>query len=116
MTGYLPKNLLEELGISLRKKPKHEPVMTVLFNNKHYPIVNFSKESFSILGSHEVKLRGLVDIHSNDEHVYQALIVASEINHDLIVFNFKRNTFIQSGPALDFEIQESVVAGLLPSN
>ena len=69
--------------------------------------------SFSIQALEDIKLRGLVDIYSNNSHSYQALIVAHQVNGDVIDFSFKRNTIIKSGPALDFEKKESLIAGLL---
>ena len=113
MTGYLPNAVIEELGKSLKKKSEKTINMAVRFDNIFYPILKFSEKSFSIQVSHKVKLRGLVDIFSNNKHTYQALIIASETHGDVIDFTFKRNTVTQSTPALDFEKQDKAIVALL---
>ena len=116
MTGYLPSAIAEELEKSLKKKAEKKLKMTVRFDNVFYSILRFSETSFSIRASHQVKLRGLVDIFINNKHAHQALIVASDSNGDVINFNFKRNTAAQSVPPLDFERDDNNVAGLLTAH
>jgi hypothetical protein len=113
MTGYLPEYIIDELGKARNKKLEKNISMKVRFNDKFYPIIKFSDNSFSIKAMEDIRLRGLVDIYSNNSHSYQALIVAQQVNGDVIDFSFKRNTVIKSGPALDFEKNESLISGLL---
>jgi len=113
MTEYLPEYLIDELGKARNKKLEKNISMKVRFNEKFYPIIKFSGNSFSIQAMEDIKLRGLVDIYSNNSHSYRALIVAQQVNGDEIDFSFKRNTVIKSGPALDFEKKESLISGLL---
>ena len=113
MTGYLPEYIIDELGQARNKKLEKSISMKVRFNDKFYPIIKFSGNSFSIQAMEDIKLRGLVDIYSNNSHSYQALIVTQQVNGDVIDFSFKRNTIIKSGPALDFEKKESLISGFL---
>ena len=113
MIGYLPEYIIDELGKARNKKLEKNISMKVRFNDKFYPIIKFSDNSFSIQAMEDIKLRGLVDIYSNNSHSYRALIVAQQVNGDVIDFSFKRNTVIKSGPALDFEKNESLISGLL---
>jgi len=113
MTGYLPEYIIDELGKARNKKLEKSISMKVRFNDKFYPIIKFSDNSFSIQAMEDIKLRGLVDIYSNNAHSYQALIVAQQVNGDVIDFSFKRNTIIKSEPALDFEKKESLISGFL---
>jgi hypothetical protein len=116
MTGYLPTAIVEELEKSLKKKAEKKLNMTVRFDNVFYPILRFSETSFAIRASHQVKLRGLVDIYIDNKHTHQALIIASDSNSEVINFNFKRNTATQIAPPLDFECEDNNLAGLLTAN
>ena len=48
MTGYLPEYIIDELGKAQNKKLEKSISMKVKFNDKFYPIIKFSGNSFSI--------------------------------------------------------------------
>ena len=83
-----------------RKKPSSVPNMPeplpteqlVDFRDDVYPILQFAEEGFALDAEYAPHLRGLVDIYEGPKHLYQALIVASEIKGDLMRYEFKRNT------------------------
>ena len=69
MTGYLPEHIIDELGKARNKKLEKNISMKVRFNDKFYPIIKFSDNSFSIKAMEDIKLRGLVDIYSNNFNI-----------------------------------------------
>ena len=62
---------------------------------------------------HLPRLRGLVDIHDGPRHILQCLVVASGVEGDELVCEFKRSTRVSDRAPLDFWKDEDAPAGYL---
>jgi hypothetical protein len=60
-------------------------------------------------------MRGLIDIYDGPRHLYQALIVASARDGDMMRYEFKRNTAAATQAPVDFEQAPNRPVALLPS-
>lgn len=59
------------------------------------------------------KLRGRVEIYDGARHLYQCLIIGSEVNGDLRVFEFKWLHAVADKAPTDFVLPDFVPAGLI---
>lgn len=103
MSEYLPKYLRDELAAAQRQTRKAKATRTVHVGDEAYPILDMGEEGFAVEAATAPKLRGLIDIFDGPRHLYQALIVASAEEGDLMRYEFKRNTATQTAPPVDFE-------------
>ncbi|MGB8623353.1 MAG: hypothetical protein WCD16_11085 [Paracoccaceae bacterium] len=114
MTDYLPKEVLEGLEqarkIALRKRNR----LRVEVDGESYPVLRFWSKGFALDADTAPHLRGLVDVYDGAEHLYQALIVASEEEGGELIFEFKRNTAATDKPPLDHYRDPGAPIALLP--
>ena len=78
-----------------------------------YPVLRFWEEGFSLNPENAPKLRGLVDLYDGSRHLYQCLIVASDLENGQMVYEFKRNTSVEDKAPLDFARDENAPIALL---
>lgn len=116
MNDFLPKEVLEGLHAARRKAERKRSRRSVHVGDAVYPILSFADEGFALDADHAPQLRGLVDIYEGLRHLYQALIVASEVQGDLMRYEFKRNTAAADRPPLDFYQETEVPIALLDSS
>lgn len=115
MSDFLPQAVRDELAAAQKQARRRRATRVVHVGEDAYPILDMSDRGFSVDAQDAPRLRGLIDIYDGPRHLYQALIVASEQDGDLMRYEFKRNTAAQSRAPLDFETAGTEVAGLLPS-
>ncbi len=115
MSMFLSKEVREGLEQAQKASRKKRSRLRVQAGEKMIPILRFQETSFAVDIDEAPQLRGLVDIFDGSRHLYQALIVASEVDGPEMRFDFKRNTLTTDGPAVDFERDEFAPAGLLPA-
>lgn len=113
MTGYLPSAVQEELAASLRQTRRRQAKRAVHVGDAAVPILEFSDDGFAVAFEDAPNLRGFIDIHEGSVHLYQALIVASRRDGDLMRYEFKRNTAAALRPARDFA-DDAPLPDLLP--
>lgn len=114
MTGYLPKEVLDGLKEARKRDLKRKSRRRVRVGDEVYPILEYAEEGFAVDADIAPQLRGLVDIYDGARHLYQALIVASAQDGDLMRYEYKRNTPASDHAPVDFEQVEIRPAGLLP--
>lgn len=114
MTTYVPKEIQEGLDaarhLGLRKKSR----LRVVADGTAYPILRLRKDGFSVAADGVPHLRGLVDVQDGARLLWRCLIVASAEEGGEMHYEFKQQTAIGDGPALDFELSKQAPAGLLP--
>lgn len=115
MTIYLPDTIKEELAMARRDARRLRATRTVHVGEEAYPIFDMTESGFSVDFGDSPKLRGLINIYEGARHLYQALIVASERDGDVMRYEFKRNTAAASHAPLDFEQEAERPIALLPS-
>jgi len=114
MTDFLPKALQDELAMAQKAARRRKARRVVHVGDEAYPILEFRDDGFAVDGEVTPRLRGLIDIFDGPQHLYQALIVASAEDGDLMRYEFKRNTAAATTAPVDFEQDANRPAGLLP--
>ena len=103
MTTFLPKDLQADLDAARAQKKRARSRLSVRFGERSFPILRLWDSGFAIDADRAPHLRGYVDVYKGENQLLTCLIVASQLEEDEVVFDFKRMTAIQTGPALDFE-------------
>jgi len=114
MTDFLPQALRDELALAQKAARRRKARRTVHVGDEAYAILDFADAGFAVDRSVTPPLRGLIDIFDGPTHLYQALIVASSEDGDLMRYEFKRNTAAATTAPVDFELAADRPAGLLP--
>ncbi len=81
-----------------------------------YRIFKFWDGGFSISADAGDKLRGRVEIYDGAKHLYQCLIVGSEIEGDARVFEFKWLHPVADKAPADYALPEFVPAGFITAD
>lgn len=113
MSDFLPKEVLDGLRAAQKKAERKRSRRSVHVGDDVYPILQFAEEGFALDAEHAPRLRGLVDIYEGPRHLYQALIVASEVRGDIMRYEFKRNTPASDHAPRDFYQEQDVPIALL---
>ena len=114
MTDFLPQALRDELALAQKAIRRRKATRVVHVGDEAYPILDYRDDGFAVDGEVTPRLRGLVDIFDGPRHLYQALIVASAEDGDLMRYEFKRNTATATTAPVDFEQDLSRPIALLP--
>ena len=113
MIEFLPKEVVEGLSKARLRSERKKTRLRVQSGEDMIPLVRLTGQHFSIERHLAPRLRGLVDIYDGSRHLYQALVVATSLEGDAVVFEFKRNTATAKAPALDFAREENAPIALL---
>ena len=113
MTDFLPKDVLDGLRAAQKKAERKRSRRMVHVGDEAFPILTFSEAGFTLDAEHAPHLRGLVDIYEGPRHLYQALIVASDLEGDVMRYEFKRNTPASDHAPLDFYQEQEAPIALL---
>ncbi|VDC26097.1 hypothetical protein [Pseudogemmobacter humi] len=115
MLEYLPQELRDQLEAARKRRAARKSKMRVEVNGAVFPVLRFWQGGFSLDADLcPARLRGLVDLHDGPRHVFQCLIIASEIEAGELVCEFKRATPVASRAALDYWRDENAPVGYLP--
>lgn len=113
MSMFLPQDVRDGLAMAQARKARKESRMRVGSGATAVPILSFGARLFSVDRENAPVLRGFVDIYDGTKHLYQALIVASAEEGDRMVYEFKRMTATQTGPALDYDRPDDAPIALI---
>ncbi|AHM03336.1 hypothetical protein roselon_00936 [Roseibacterium elongatum DSM 19469] len=116
MIDFLPKEFQDELAQARRRDRRKRATRFVHVGDEAFAILHYTDHGFAVDAKDVPRLRGLIDIFDGPRHLYQALIVASEQDGDLMRYEFKRNTAAAATAPVDFERPGDAPAGLLPSD
>lgn len=113
MNDILPEAV--RLGLEKARKTaiKREGRLCVHDGENVYRIHKFWDGGFSIDADTGDKLRGRVEIYDGARHLYQCLIVSSEVDGDLRIFEFKWLHAVADKAPVDFALPDFVPAGLI---
>ena len=103
MSSFLPQSVRDELAAAQKSARRRRATRVVHIGDEAYPILEMTEDGFSVDAADAPRLRWLIDIYDGARHLYQALIVASEQQGDLMRYEFKRNTAATTTAPLDFE-------------
>ncbi|GAB5447038.1 hypothetical protein [Gymnodinialimonas sp.] len=113
MSEYLPKEIRDQLAAAHRHVKRKRATRTVHVGDEAFAILEMSGDGFALERDKAPRLRGLIDIYEGAQHLYQALIVASAEDGDLMRYDFKRNTATARTAPVDFVQSDTRPAGLL---
>lgn len=102
MDDFLPKEVREGLLKAKRNDGRRKTRLRVAMGDQYWPIDRIWEGGFAVEHGAVPNLRGLVDIHSAGKHLYQCLIVASELEGDEMRYEYKRSTQASDRAPLDF--------------
>ncbi|MBY4894425.1 hypothetical protein KUL25_16840 [Rhodobacteraceae bacterium N5(2021)] len=113
MSEYLPKEIRDQLAAARRHVKRKQATRAVHVGDEAFAILEMTSDGFALIADEAPRLRGLVDIYEGAQHLYQALIIASAEDGDLIRYDFKRNTATARTAPVDFVQSDTRPAGLL---
>lgn len=113
MSEYLPKEIRDQLAAAQRHGKRKRATRAVHVGDEAFAILEMTGSGFALLAEEAPRLRGLIDIYEGAQHLYQALIVTSEQDGDLMRYDFKRNTATALRAPVDFARDDHRPVGLL---
>ncbi|MCF6233097.1 MAG: hypothetical protein L3J36_08380 [Rhodobacteraceae bacterium] len=113
MSTYMSKEVREGLKAAQIAALKKASRLRVLVGEQYVPVLRLWKDGFAVEAENAPVMRGLVDIYDGGRHIYQCLIVASELDAGEMCYEFKRNTSAQDHAPLDFYREIEAPVGLL---
>lgn len=113
MSDFLPKEVREGLEKARMAALKKRSRLRVHTGTQIFPILKYWETGFALEAEKAPQIRGLVDIYDGGRHLYQCLIVASEVHADEVHFDFKRSTMAADRAAADFEIADDAPVALI---
>ncbi len=115
MLEFLPQDIRDGLAKARRRAWRRGSKLHVQLGDAVFPVLRFWPGGMALdAGLAPRRLRGLVDIYDGPRHVFQCLIVASALDGDELVCEFKRATAVADGAALDYWRESDLPAGYLP--
>lgn len=114
MTDYLPEAVRAGLEEARKRDLRRRARLHVLAGDQVYPILRFWETGFALDADQVVALRGMVDIYDGPKHLYNALIVAADIENGELICAMKRLTPTHDRPPLDYERPDDAPVGYLP--
>ncbi|MEM7722873.1 MAG: hypothetical protein AAF376_10900 [Pseudomonadota bacterium] len=113
MSSFLPKSIRDELATAQKRSRRRQATRAVHVGDEAFAILDYSEDGFSVDVEETPRLRGFIDIYDGPRHLYQALIVASARQGDVMRYEFKRNTAATTTAPVDFERPDDQPIALL---
>lgn len=113
MLEHLPEEVRKGLTAAQDRAARRAQRLRVRAGDASYPILRSWPGGFSLAAEATPPLRGLVEIHAGERHLYQALIVASRLENREVVFEYKRSTAVADAAPADFVREVPLPMGLL---
>ena len=112
MEAVFSKEIQDGLDNARIEAMKKSSRLRVNLGNKVLPVLRMWKTGFA-LEANAPALRGFVDLYDGSVHLFQCLIVTSEVESGERRYEFKRATAVSEKPAVDFEILDHAPVGLI---
>ena len=114
MLEFLPKDIADGLAMARNREAARKSRLRVQVGEAVFPLLRFWHDGFAMDAAVTPKLRGLVDVYDGSRHIFQCLIIASNVENGEIVCEFKRSTAVLDKAPLDFWQDENAPVALLP--
>lgn len=114
MSEYLPKEVRAGLELARKESLKKRSRLRVEVGGQTFTILRYWEDGFALDREDAPRLRGLVDVYDGARHMSECLIVASAVEGEEMVYEFKRETPALSSPPLDYKRDEDAPVALLP--
>lgn len=103
MTTFLPPEVQAGLDDARRRALRKSSRLRVRAGKDCFPVLKAWSQGFALDRSVAEHLRGRVELYDGSKLLSQCLIVASEEDGDLMLFEYKRMTEATGEQPLDFE-------------
>lgn len=113
MSEYLPKEVREGLKLARKQALIKKSRLRIHVGENVFPVLHYWESGFSLDAENAPHLRGLVDLYDGSKHLYQCLIVASQLDDGEMAYEFKRSTAVVDKAPLDFYRDENAPIALL---
>ena len=90
MSTYLSAEVQEGLRKAQDKAMRQSTRLSVHVGEDAHRIDELRPTGFSIAKERDPKLRGTVDIYDGPKHLFHALIIYSELDGDMMAYEFKQ--------------------------
>jgi hypothetical protein len=114
MNDILPKEVRAGLEEARKRDLKRRSRLRVMAGDDVYPILKFWDTGFALDADQVQHLRGLVDIYDGARHLYQSLIIASDVEDGELICTMKRSTMAHDAVPLDYVREDDAPRGYLP--
>lgn len=115
MLEHLPEDVRRGLmlGRPEARRARHRHAVHV--GDAVFPVLRLWDAGFAVSSARVPKLRGLVDLYDGPRHLSQCLILATETDDEVTVYEFKRVTAARDQAARDYADEGlPEVSGALP--
>lgn len=102
MTDYMPQAVLDGLAAARRASIRRGDKLCVHDGEEVYRIIRFWADGMTLDAKHADRLRGRIEIYDGAQHLYQALVINSEVRGVECVYDFKWIHPVHDYPAVDF--------------
>lgn len=116
MSTYMSKEVREGLQAARLAGLKKSSRLRVLAGEDFHPVLALWETGFSVNAEEVPPLRGLVDLYESGRHLYQCLIVASELDSGEMRYEFKRSTLAADSAPLDYSRDPEAPVALIESD
>ena len=113
MLEFLPKDVRDGLEAARKRDFARKSRLRVQVGEAVFPVLRFWHDGLALDASLAPNLRGLVDVYDGARHVFQCLIVASNLENGELVCDFKRATPVTDRAPLDYWRDENAPVGLI---
>ncbi|WP_128254739.1 hypothetical protein [Falsirhodobacter deserti] len=114
MLEYLPDHLREDLRQAAKKRRRGSR-LHIQLGDVIYPLQRLWATGLAIEAGRLTHLRGLVDVYDGPRHLGHCLIVASVLEEDELICDFKYFQTVADRPPVDFERTGEEISGYLAS-
>lgn len=115
MLEFLTEDLRNGLRQAAARKRRRGSRLHIQLGDEVFPLERLWDRGLSVGAGRLTHLRGLVDIFDGPRHIGHCLIIASVIEGDELICEFKSFQTVTDGPPVDFERTGEPVAGYLPA-
>ncbi|UWQ99875.1 hypothetical protein K3729_03515 [Rhodobacteraceae bacterium S2214] len=114
MFQMFPQEVREGLEQARKQSLKRNDRLCVHDGDDVYRILRLWDNGFALDAKTSPRLRGRVEIYDGSRHLYQCLVIDSELDGQERVFDFKWVNTIPDRPPADFVREQDAPIALLP--
>ena len=102
METYFSPDVMAGLQKARMKDAMKKNRLRVHDGKTEYPVIKIWETGFSMPIGRAPNLRGFVDLFDGARHLLQCLVIRSEIDNDVMIYEFKRRTVVLDHAPKDY--------------
>lgn len=114
MLEHLPEDIARGLAAARAREARKGTRLCLHVGDAVYPLRRLWETGFAIDAARAPGLRGLVDLYDGPRHISHCLIIASSVEGDERIFEFKRETPVERPQVTDYAPEGDGPKILLP--